>query len=687
MTAIFPSDPSHDMQPDQGAPGSDSSTLDLAEANASIREGVLMVFGPEGDPLPPQAVIALAARQPGAGLAFGEEARIPADRIAAVLAAQTRGPLAPGASDADAASWIEGMLGLGEDLEDEADPWPDAGAEDESVGLEGSPEAPPEDAPGFELSAEFTADALEPWSPDPLDLEIPETNEVAPFDPFEFEPDGPEPGELEPGGLDPDPPSASEQVQNAGEERAREQAEARPGPAAAFLPVGEEPTRPDAEPVGPQPTPADDRTGSGVHEEHPELDCGAPEPDDRDQQAGLQAAVDDELHAEEPAEDGLAPADGDVDTDAVAEETPGGEPLTEDGALGLPQSLVLERDGVLGLGCLAEAAAQIEGPILYARIEGVPDGAILTMGRDEGNGTWSLTADDLARVSLLASRNLADFRLRLLLTSGERGDLRDGLNVTVARPEPLAEGDASFRQRTRRVPLIFKPPLSPQNDVRHFALIQVGGVPASASLSAGATDEAGTWLIAPSDLTGLEIRLASDAEEPIALKARAIAVDERDGTITTVEQDLVVTPAEGEDARPLPLRPGRNPADGRPLDLLPVLEEVGGEAGLTAIAIGGVAGGAGLSAGTFDDETGAWVLRPDDLAGLRLEACDEELLPLHLKITAVRVDPETGGSAARSTSITIERDPSPIDLPAREARPGGVGFFRPIARRRQLLSA
>jgi len=63
----------------QGAPGparegavpgaADAPALPLARASLRIEDGVLMAFGPEGDPIPPAAFAAAAARQPEVSLA------------------------------------------------------------------------------------------------------------------------------------------------------------------------------------------------------------------------------------------------------------------------------------------------------------------------------------------------------------------------------------------------------------------------------------------------------------------------------------------------------------------------------------------------------------------------------------------------------------------------------------------
>jgi hypothetical protein len=91
--------------------GTEEPSLDLETVSAVLEGGLLMVFGPDGDPLPPRAFSIAAAGQPDAGIRIGSDARAQAGRIAAVLEAQSAGRLSEG--EGDAGAWIEAMLGLG----------------------------------------------------------------------------------------------------------------------------------------------------------------------------------------------------------------------------------------------------------------------------------------------------------------------------------------------------------------------------------------------------------------------------------------------------------------------------------------------------------------------------------------------------------------------------------------------
>jgi hypothetical protein len=85
--------------------------LELGLVRAAIQDGLLMVFGPDGDPMPPQVFGAVAAQQPEAGVPLADGPPVPAERIAAVLHAQISGQSGPNQGGGEA--WIRAMLGIG----------------------------------------------------------------------------------------------------------------------------------------------------------------------------------------------------------------------------------------------------------------------------------------------------------------------------------------------------------------------------------------------------------------------------------------------------------------------------------------------------------------------------------------------------------------------------------------------
>jgi hypothetical protein len=145
-----------------------------------------------------------------------------------------------------------------------------------------------------------------------------------------------------------------------------------------------------------------------------------------------------------------------------------------------------------------------------------------------------------------------------------------------------------------------------------------------------------------------------------------------------------ITLPPGEPIR-LGLLDGTGPGEdaGLPLELEAVVSELAGSARLDAIVVGGLPSGARLSQGLYDEGIDSWVLRPDQLAGLALEAALRR--KVDLKVTAVAIDRATGGSTARTRRLGLDLEADGGIAACRSA--GGVGFFRPLGSRRGLTQS
>lgn len=89
----------------QDQPVEDGS-IGLADIRVSIEEGLVMAFGPLGDPLPPQHLKDACAKQPEAKLRLPDGRAVDHDRLIDVLEAQQKGPLAERPND----PWVQAML-------------------------------------------------------------------------------------------------------------------------------------------------------------------------------------------------------------------------------------------------------------------------------------------------------------------------------------------------------------------------------------------------------------------------------------------------------------------------------------------------------------------------------------------------------------------------------------------------
>jgi hypothetical protein len=116
----LPQSPTLDAPPTSGAaplggpPGAarsgtsaEGAAFPLEQMRPRIEDGVLKVFGPGGDPVPPYAFAEAAAARPDALVRLPDGTTAPASRFAAVLGAQILGRLGEAEQGAD---WIVAML-------------------------------------------------------------------------------------------------------------------------------------------------------------------------------------------------------------------------------------------------------------------------------------------------------------------------------------------------------------------------------------------------------------------------------------------------------------------------------------------------------------------------------------------------------------------------------------------------
>jgi hypothetical protein len=135
-------------------------------------------------------------------------------------------------------------------------------------------------------------------------------------------------------------------------------------------------------------------------------------------------------------------------------------------------------------------------------------------------------------------------------------------------------------------------------------VVIICGVPVGGTLSAGIEDGGGRWLLSPRQLSGLALTPPPGWDQELPLEVTAVAVCNRAGDFATRTASVVVAldgPAEVV----------------VPVAIDPAMAREGGPA-LNALMIRGVPAGGRLSVGTYDPATAAWVLRPDQLEGLKL---------------------------------------------------------------------
>ncbi|WP_417812540.1 hypothetical protein [Thalassospira alkalitolerans] len=288
--------------------------------------------------------------------------------------------------------------------------------------------------------------------------------------------------------------------------------------------------------------------------------------------------------------------------------------------------------------------------VLTVTISGVPDGATLSAGTNNGDGTWTLSGDDLDGLKITPADDFSgSFDLGVTAQSADGSDVAtvsDSITVDVAGvadAPTLDVADASGKEDSA-IALDIDAGLTDSSEV---LTVTISGVPDGASLSAGTNNGDGTWTLSSSELDGLKITPADDFSGSFDLGVTAQSADGSD--VATVSDSITVDVAGVADAPTLDVADASGKEDSAiALDI---------DAGLTdssevlTVTISGVPDGATLSAGT-DNGDGSWTLSSADLDGLKITPADDFSGSFDLGVTAQSAD---GSDVATvSDSITVD---------------------------------
>ncbi|WP_417836851.1 beta strand repeat-containing protein [Thalassospira tepidiphila] len=287
---------------------------------------------------------------------------------------------------------------------------------------------------------------------------------------------------------------------------------------------------------------------------------------------------------------------------------------------------------------------------LAITIEGVPDGAMLSAGTDNGDGTWTLSADQLEGLSITPAENFSgEIDLSVLVSTTDGDDtavVMQNLTVDVegVADTPTLDISDAFGNEDGAIALNIDVGLT---DSSETLTVTISGVPDGASLSAGADNGDGTWTLSSDQLDGLTITPADDFSGSFDLGITASSADGSD--VATTTGSITVDVAGVADAPTLDVSDASGNEDSAiALDI---------DAGLAdssetlTVTISGVPNGGTLSAGT-DNGDGTWTLSSQQLAGLTITPPEDFSGSFDLEVTATSVDGED--VATTTSSITVD---------------------------------
>ncbi|MBT6095959.1 MAG: hypothetical protein HOH04_13830, partial [Rhodospirillaceae bacterium] len=370
---------------------------------------------------------------------------------------------------------------------------------------------------------------------------------------------------------------------------------------------------------------------------------------------------------------------GDIDFTLISTSTEadGGDTATTE----VPFTVTLASDGDFGVSIAegiedqAIALTIDDGGAATVTIADVPDGATLSAGTDNGDGTWTLTSAQLDGLTITPPADSdADFTLQV-----SAGGETLPLDVTVAAdadaPDATA-GDVSGTEDTT-IPLTLGSALNDLDGSESLS-VTISGMPDGAVLSAGTDNGDGTWTVDGGDLATLAITPPTgfDGEIPLTMTATATDTDSETGAVDTETTTVPFTVTVNDDGQDVVFDVTN--AEGLE-DTAIALDIDPGTA--TQVTIEDVPEGAILSAGT-DNGDGTWTLAAEELEDLTITppadsdvdftlnvVADGESQPLDVNVLAVadRPDLEVHSTVGdEDTSIPLSIDSQLTDTDGTE---------------------
>ncbi|MGD1698479.1 tandem-95 repeat protein [Dapis sp. BLCC M229] len=290
---------------------------------------------------------------------------------------------------------------------------------------------------------------------------------------------------------------------------------------------------------------------------------------------------------------------------------------------------------------------------LSITISGVPDGATLSAGTDQGNGTWVLTLEELENLTLTPSQaeqtEVLNFELTVTATATETANSDTtsdsgviAVEVSPLNNSPIAEDD-EFETNEDTAITIDKSELLANDTEPDGEEITITEFAADNIQNGTLEETADSFIYTPNDnFSGSE--------------SFTYTVADSEGLTDTANVTINVTPVADTPnlAVSTPTVSGTD-QDDLPLGITASLVDSSGSETLS-IAISGVPDGATLSAGT-DQGNGSWVLTPEELANLTLSPPGDRdtgtIFSFDLTVTATATETANNDTATQTGTISV----------------------------------
>ncbi|WP_293069379.1 tandem-95 repeat protein, partial [Okeania sp. SIO2B3] len=291
---------------------------------------------------------------------------------------------------------------------------------------------------------------------------------------------------------------------------------------------------------------------------------------------------------------------------------------------------------------------------LSITIAGVPEGATLSAGTDQGNGTWELTVEELENLTLTPSSaeqtEVLNFELTVTVTATETANSDTAsesgviaVEVTPLNGVPIA-GDDVFETNEDTAITIQRSELLVNDSEPDGEQITITGFAAD-NINNGTLEETtDSFIYTPNENFSGE-------------ESFTYTIADTQGFTDTATVNINVTPVADTPNLEIstPTVSGTD-IEELPLGIAASLVDTSGSENLS-ITISGVPTGATLSAGT-DQGDGSWVLTPEELANLTISPPGDResgtTFSFDLTVTATATETANDDTATQTGTISVE---------------------------------
>ncbi|MGJ3259318.1 MAG: LamG-like jellyroll fold domain-containing protein [Rhodospirillales bacterium] len=303
-------------------------------------------------------------------------------------------------------------------------------------------------------------------------------------------------------------------------------------------------------------------------------------------------------------------------------------------------------DGAFGLDISAMTEDTDGSEVISITISGVPNGALLSAGTDNGDGTWTLSPEDADGLSITPPLNSdVDFDLGVTVTNVDNNQdvttLEANVSVgleAVADAANLAVDSSIEGVEDFLIPIGESIDASlADTDGSESLSITIAGLPEGSTLSAGTDNGDGSWTVTPAQLSGLTMTPALHISGAFDLTVTATTTEAANGDTAVVSQQIGLNILPDPDAPEVNVTSVLGNEDlAIPLNIGAELVDTDGSETLS-VSISGVPNGALLSAGTQVSE-GVWEVDPADLAELKITPPADSNEDFNLTVTATATE-------------------------------------------------